>query len=81
MERRNEILEEYPDYEFLFADGFDEAIIGIDVRSYRIVYDANIMTDVLINEGMSDFEAIEYLEHNTFCAYVGEKTPIYINRI
>lgn len=27
--------------------------------------------------GMSDEEAIEYLEYNTFCAYVGPLTPIF----
>jgi hypothetical protein len=27
---------------------------------------------------MSDEDAIEYLEYNTFSAYVGEQTPIYI---
>jgi hypothetical protein len=29
---RDIILEMYPDYEFMFADGFDDAIIGVFER-------------------------------------------------
>jgi len=28
---------------------------------------------------MSHEEAWEYLEYNTFCAYVGENTPIFVS--
>ncbi len=74
----NEILEYYPDEEILKADGFDDAVIGIDPESTRLIYDRNKMFDILVNQGMTMEEAVEYLEFNTFCAYVGEKTPIYI---
>lgn len=73
-----EILEFYPEEELLKADGFDDAVIGIDPESMRLVYDRNKMFDILVNQGMTMEEAVEYLEFNTFCAYVGEKTPIYI---
>jgi hypothetical protein len=66
--------------ETLFADGFDEAIVGIDYISYpaRIIYDKNKMVEILVeNDGMSLEDAIEYLEYNTWCAYVGEGTPIF----
>jgi hypothetical protein len=33
-----------------------------------------LMTD----EEMEEIDAIEYLEYNTWNAYVGEKTPIFI---
>jgi hypothetical protein len=33
----------------------------------------------MTEEGMDDEEAIEYLEYNTFSAYVGEKTPLFID--
>lgn len=73
-----EILEFYPEEELLKADGFDDAVIGIDPESMRLVYDRNKMFDILVKQDMSMEEAVEYLEFNTFCAYVGEKTPIYI---
>lgn len=74
-----EIIDIYPEESFLKADGFDKAIIGIDPNSMRLVYDRNKMVDILIEgEGMTYEDAIEHLEFNTYCAYVGEKTPIYI---
>ena len=74
-----EIIDIYPEESFLKADGFDKAIIGIDPNSMILVYDRNKMVDILIeDEGMTHEDAIEHLEFNTYCAYVGEKTPIYI---
>jgi hypothetical protein len=32
------IIEAHPDTEFLIADGFDEAIIGVDTKSERLIY-------------------------------------------
>lgn len=67
---------------YLKADGFDEAIVGICKASERIVYDKDKMIQLLIDrDGMTWEDAIEYLEYNTFCAYVGEHTPIYLDSI
>ena len=63
----------------LFADGFNNAIIGI-TNDHRIVYSKVQMTEILvIRDEMSVEEAIEFLEYNTWNAYVGEYTPLYIN--
>ena len=74
-----EIIEKFPDEEFLKADGFDNAIIGVEPNSMRLVYDREKMISILIeDEELTELDAIEYLEFNTWNAYVGEKTPIYI---
>ncbi len=75
------LLEQFPDQEFLIADGFNDAIIGIEHASGRVVYDIDTMVQILKTEGMSYEDAIEHLEYNVFGAYVGENTPIYINQI
>jgi hypothetical protein len=62
----------------LFADGLDSAIIGICPKSFRVVYSRNLCVDVMVSEGMTLEDAIDYLEYNTFNAYVGEYTPIWI---
>lgn len=69
----------------LFADGFDEAIIGLNVTSKpeRVVYSKEKMVEILSEELKDDsedsvMEAVEYLEFNTWGAYVGEGTPIYL---
>lgn len=74
----DEILDYYPEEEILKADGFDDAVIGIEPDSMRLIYDRNKMFDILVIQGMTMEDAIEYLEFNTFSAYVGEKTPLYI---
>jgi hypothetical protein len=65
----------------LKADGFDDAIIGVDFNyePAKLVYSKQAMIEVLIEDGMSLDDAIEYLEYNVFCAYIGEGTPIYID--
>jgi hypothetical protein len=75
----DEILEQYPDEEFLKADGFDDAVIGVEPTLMILVYDKNKMVDILVKtQDMTYEDAVEYLEFNTWSAYVGEKTPIYI---
>jgi len=80
LSAREKILAFVPDEELLFADGFDDAIIGLDTNNLRVVYSKQKMISILEPEmGLDD--AIEYLEFNTWCAYVGDKTPIYMDEI
>ena len=64
----------------LYADGFDDAIVGIDYISFpaRVIYDKNKMVEILMEkDDMPLDDAIEFLEFNTWSAYVGEGTPIF----
>lgn len=74
----DEIVDVYEDEEILKADGLDEAVIGIDPASMRLIYSMRKCVEVLSKE-MTEEEAIEFLEYNTFNCYVGEKTPIWCN--
>ena len=70
--------------DLLFADNFDSAIIGVVIGcdSGRVAYSTKKMAEVLVqNDSMSYEEAWEYLEFNTFNAYVGENTPIYVEEL
>ncbi len=68
--------------DMLKADGFDKAIIGmcmdIATGGERLIYDANKCIDILIKQGMSEQEAIEYFEFNVSGSYVGETTPVWL---
>lgn len=77
MTKRQEIEEVFQGEDLLFADGYDEAIIGID-NSGRIVYDASKVIDCLVEQGMDEDEAIEFYDFNVSGAYVGENTPIFV---
>ena len=70
------ILGIYEDEELLIADGFDDAVIGIDESSMRIIYSVAKCIDIL-GRDMETIDAIDYFEFNVKGAYVGEKTPIW----
>lgn len=72
------------DNKTLFADGFDDALIGVtfDLKAgiHRVVYDKDRMIErLMIRDDMSLDEAIEYLDFNTWNVYVGKGTPIYVD--
>ena len=74
-----DIINRYPDEEFLKADGLDDAIIGVDTDNMVLVYSSDQCVDCFIEQGMSREEAIEFFEFNTKGAHMGEKTPIFIS--
>ena len=65
-------------------DGHDNAIIGPafiwrdQSHASVLVYDAEIIRNNLMGDGMSAEEAREYIEYNIEGAYVGEATPVHV---
>jgi len=77
-----ELLENIADYyqeeEILKADGFDEAVIGIEESSMRLIYSVGKCIEILmIRDEMSLEDALDYFRYNVSGSYVGEKTPIW----
>lgn len=72
----DKILAWFPEDEFLKADGFDEAIIGIDDSTMRLIYSVSKCIEIL-ERTMDEEEAVEYFDFNVKGAYMGEKTPIW----
>ena len=71
------IIENYSHEELIKSDNFDDAVVGIEVNTLRLVYSIDKMIAILTKD-MSYEDAIEYLDFNVFSAYVGERKPIYI---
>jgi hypothetical protein len=71
------------DENFLLADGFDDAFVGIGRQFGRpiAVYDRFECIELLIKEGMSEEEAEEYFQFNVEGAWVGENTPIFLEKL
>ena len=73
-------MEVLAEEECLTADGFDDALVGCTYGANVVaVYDIQRMIEVLVNEGMDHDDAVEFLEYNVVSAYLGEKTPLYVN--
>lgn len=72
----NKIIEQYKDETFLKADGFDEAIIGVDETTMRLIYSVKKCIQILTRD-MSEEDAMDYFSFNVYGGYVGEKTPIW----
>jgi len=71
------IVEYFQDEDILKADGFDDAVIGIDTGTMRLIYSVTSCVEILIVGGMDMNDAIEYFDFNVRGSYVGEKTPIW----
>jgi hypothetical protein len=79
MNKREELSEEYEG--LLFADGFDDAIIGVAERigmEAVVAYSVGAILQILAQD-MTEDEAVEYFEFNILGAYVGERTPVFIS--
>jgi hypothetical protein len=74
------IIEQNPEDTFLKADGLDEAIIGYDDQTGRLIYSMSKIINILIeDDGMTEEEALEHYYYNIHGGYVGEQTPIWCN--
>ena len=62
----------------IFYDGLDEAIIGVEMYSYRVIYSVQTCIEILCRE-MNEEDAREHFEFNVIGGYLGEKTPIFID--
>jgi hypothetical protein len=86
---REDISEINP--EALLVDGFDEAIIGMAERINLgpvVAYDVDKIIEILAKDMDSELDedtktsmAYEYFEFNILGAWVGDNTPIFINKI
>jgi hypothetical protein len=74
----DDIIESFPDEDILKADGFDKAVIGIDLDTMRLIYSKLKCVEVImLTSDLSYDEAIEFLDFNVFGSYVGDLTPIW----
>lgn len=71
---------------FILVEGYDDAILGVDVDNERLIYSKTQMMKIYIEATAMDDdeenhdligEAYDYLNHNIWQAYYGEHTPIY----
>jgi hypothetical protein len=70
------ILDNYPDENFLTADGFDEAVIGLELNKMVLIYSVHLCIEIL-KEEMDEIDALEYFTYNVSGSVLGINTPIW----
>lgn len=68
------------DADLLFADGFDDCIIGMTIndKGLAVVLYSEEQVIQKLAEQMPLTEAIEYFDFNIKGAYVGDRTPVFL---
>lgn len=62
----------------MFADGFDEAILGVDTCTSRVVYSVRKCYEILKKrDNFTQDEAEEFFAFNVLGVIIGEKSPIW----
>jgi hypothetical protein len=84
-EQINEFLSQgWEDHEFLHADGFEDAFIGVvygKCRNPVTCYDREACIAILMGrDGMTEEVAEEFFGFNVEDAWVGESTPMFLSR-
>lgn len=73
----------HPDGEFLLADGFENAFIGVvygKMREPVACYDRKKCISILVaRDGMAEEDAEEFFSFNVDDAWMGEKTPMFLD--
>lgn len=75
------LAEEYPD--LMRMDGFDAAILGVVERIglQTVCYDLNKVIAILMEQGMDEQDAWDWYQFNMVGAWVGEATPVFLERL
>lgn len=77
MNKREEIESQFEDSdEIIFANGFDDAIIGVLYNTNVVVYSYSKAIDILCKD-MTEDEAVDFLHFNTL-GIGGEGMPIWV---
>ena len=74
---REATIQVFDDFEIVTADGFDDAILGMDEPSGRVIYSTKKCIEILMEEGMTEGDALDHFHYNVSGAYIGELTPIW----
>jgi hypothetical protein len=75
MSTLEKILDRYEDETFIKADGFDDAIIGIDDSRMKLIYSTRKCVDILMKD-MPEEDAWEFFNYNVVGSFY-ENGPVF----
>jgi hypothetical protein len=79
------LVDAYPDEEFLLADGFEAAFVGVvygKLREPVACYNREHCIAVLVSrDGMTEDDAEEFFAFNVEDAWAGDRTPVFLSTV
>lgn len=66
---------------FLTEEFYDKALVGYVQgcgRETVAVYDMDLLTQALMEEGMSEQDVLEIIDYNILGSHLGDKTPMFL---
>ena len=81
---RDEVAEFNEELLMLEPSYFDKAIVGVvtNIKTQAVCYDTNKIIKILMKEDkMTEEEAREFFEFNILGSWVGEFTPVYLEKV
>ena len=77
-----EMVEDMSTEETMFADGFEDAIIGVvervDFGETIALYDTDKVIEIIKErDGLSHEQSVEFFRYNVLGSYVGDGTPAF----
>lgn len=73
-----QLTEDFPDETFLYPTGYEDCVVGLQYAANVLIMDSNkIINKLIVNEGLSEVDAIEYFDYNIAGAG-GDGFPIYV---
>jgi len=73
-------IDNYPSEHFLKLDGFDDALIGVEECSMRLIYSISKCIEILM-EHMDYHDAVDYFYNNIKDKHDNQKSPIWCSSI
>lgn len=80
---RDEVAEFNEELMMLDPSYFDKAIVGVvsNIKNQAVCYDVSKIIKILMKQDkMTEEEAREYFEFNIMGSWVGEHTPVYLEK-
>lgn len=80
---RDEVAEFNEELMMLDPSYFDKAIVGVvsNIKNQAVCYDVSKIIKILMKQDkMTEEDAREYFEFNIMGSWVGEHTPVYLEK-
>lgn len=84
MNARDQVIEfvNFVGVDIIMPDGLEEAFIGVGWQFNKpiAVFDKEQCIEIIRSWGVDEVDALEYFEYNVQGAYVGDQTPIFLEK-